>query len=105
MSCKVEAIQLDLFESSGFFEGNDEISFLRRRVEEIDKKSDNIRRGLFSRHAKQESMIQKLIEICTSQQKDIDLLKSKLQIKAEILEFPFLDKKDSLKKKQKVISS
>ncbi len=57
MACKIEEFQLDLFDTSPFFKGNDELSFLRRRVEDIDKKSDNIRRGLFSRHAKQESMI------------------------------------------------
>lgn len=78
------AVQYDLFES------NDEDSLTRQELNLVKKELTNVRRGMFSRL----DALRKEFEFkFTSQQDEIDLLRKKLEEKAQVLDFTTLRRK------------
>lgn len=72
------AIQFDLFES------NDQESLTRQELNLVKKELSNVRRGIFSRL----DALKKEFEFKFNQQQDeLDLVKKKLEAKAELLDF------------------
>jgi hypothetical protein len=74
------AIQLDLFES------NDPVTLLQKDFRLLDKKCQNIQRGLFARYATLEESIEILRDLCYSQKNEIEMLKEKLGIEPKVVE-------------------
>lgn len=73
------AIQLELFES------NDELSLTKRELDLVKKELANVRRGVFYRlNALREEFENKF----NKQQDELDVIKSKMHPKAEMLGFP-----------------
>jgi hypothetical protein len=60
-------IQLDLFD------GNDEITLLRKEIDLIDERTRNVQRGLFARYSE-------LVKMYLKQQHEIDILRC-MQVK------------------------
>jgi len=76
------AYQLDLFEI------NDPVTVLQKDFRLLDKKCQNVQRGLFARFSTLEEIVEMLRDLCYQQKIEIDNLKSKLEPKAEMIEFP-----------------
>lgn len=74
------AIQLDLFES------NDPVSLLQKDFRLLDKKCQNVQRGLFARYATLEESIEVLRDLCYAQKNEIEMLKEKMGIQPKIVE-------------------
>jgi len=66
------ALQLDLFETV------DPIDILQKDFRILDKKCQNVQRGLFARFATLEESIEMLRDICIKQKIEIEELKKKL---------------------------
>jgi len=72
------AVQYDLFES------NDEDSLARQELNLVKKELTNVRRGVFSRL----EALRKEFELKFNQQQDeLDILRKKLEEKAQVLDF------------------
>lgn len=71
-----------------FFEPNDPVTLLQKDFRILDKKCQNVQRGLFARFSTLEEKLEMLQDICAKQNQEIDMLKHKLNGKAEILQFP-----------------
>lgn len=69
--------QLDLFEN------NDPIILLQKDFRVLDKKCQNVQRGLFARFSTLEDTIETLRDLCQSQRIELDSLKEKLGLKNE----------------------
>ncbi len=76
------AYQLDIFEN------NDPVTLLQKDFRLLDKKCQNVQRGLFARFGTLEETVEMLRDLCYQQKIEIDILKNRLDVKAEILEFP-----------------
>ncbi len=74
------AIQLDLFES------NDPVTLLQKDFRLLDKKCQNIQRGLFARYATLEESIEILRDLCYAQKNEIEMLKEKFGIEPKVVE-------------------
>lgn len=72
--------QLDLFED------NDPISLLQKDFRILDKKCQNVQRGLFARFGTLEETVEVLRDLCEKLRLDNEMLKEKLQFKAELIE-------------------
>jgi ketopantoate reductase len=76
------AYQLDLFEN------NDPVTLLQKDFRLLDKKCQNVQRGLFARFGTLEEKLEMVQDLCFKQRIEIEALKAKLGDKAEIIEFP-----------------
>jgi hypothetical protein len=65
------SIQLD------FFESDDELTLLQKKVDVIDTRTRNVQRGLFSRY---NAFCKEILEIVERQQKEIESLRA-IQVK------------------------
>ena len=81
------AYQLD------FFENNDPVTILQKDFRLLDKKCQNVQRGLFARFGTLEEKLEMIRDLCFQQRVEIETLKAKLEVKAEIIEFPNKDVK------------
>lgn len=72
--------QLDLFED------NDPVSLLQKDFRILDKKCQNVQRGLFARFGTLEETVEVLRDLCEKLRLDNEMLKEKLQFKAELIE-------------------
>jgi len=77
--------QLDLFEKY------DPVSMLQKDFRLLDKKCQNVQRGLFARFSTLEESIEALRDLCMKQNIELEFLKNKLEIKAEMIGFPKLE--------------
>lgn len=73
--------QLDLFES------NDPINLIQKDFRLLDKKCQNVQRGLFARMGTVQEEIETLRDLCYKMRVEIDELKAKPQQKAEVIDF------------------
>ena len=71
--------QLDLFEN------NDPVSLLQKDFRILDKKCQNVQRGLFARFSTVQEEVEMLRDLCYKMQNEIDILKGKSQ-KFELIE-------------------
>lgn len=71
--------QLDLFEN------NDPVTLLQKDFRVLDKKCQNVQRGLFARFATIQEEVEMLRDLCYKMRIEIDILKGTSQ-KAEIIE-------------------
>jgi hypothetical protein len=72
--------QLDLFET------NDPVTLLQKDFRLLDKKCQNVQRGLFARFATVQEEMEALRDICYQLRHELDTLKGDKE-KAEIIEF------------------
>jgi hypothetical protein len=73
--------QLDLFED------NDPVTLLQKDFRLLDKKCQNVQRGLFARFGTLEEVVETLRDLCYKQKIEIDILKERVNPKCEIIEF------------------
>jgi hypothetical protein len=73
-------IQLDLFET------NDPVSLLQKDFRLLDKKCQNVQRGLFARFATVQEEMEALRDICYQLRHELDTLKEEKVHHAEIIE-------------------
>lgn len=73
--------QLDLFEEY------DPVKLLEKDFRLLDKKCQNVQRGLFARFSTLEETVEMLRDLCYAQKIEIDDLKTKMQNKVEIVNF------------------
>lgn len=73
--------QLDLFEEY------DPVKLLEKDFRLLDKKCQNVQRGLFARFGTLEETVEMLRDLCYAQKIEIDDLKNKMQNKVEIVNF------------------
>ena len=71
--------QLDLFEN------NDPVTLLQKDFRVLDKKCQNVQRGLFARFATIQEEVETLRDLCYKMQIEIDVLKGSSP-KAELIE-------------------
>lgn len=69
-----------------FFEKNDPVTLLQKDFRILDKKCQNVQRGLFARFATVQEEIETLRDLCYKLQIEVDLLKGTPK-KAELIEF------------------
>ena len=74
------AQQLDLFET------NDPVDLLRKDFSTLNKKCQNVQRGLFARFGTVQEEMETLRDLCYKMRLEIDDLKG-LKTKAELIEF------------------
>lgn len=72
--------QLDLFED------NDPVSLLQKDFRILDKKCQNVQRGLFARFGTLEDSVEMLRDLCEKLRLDNEMLKEKLNFRAELIE-------------------
>lgn len=85
----VVAIQLEME-----FIKKDPVDLLRDDYQVLNKKFQNVQRGLFARFSTMEEEFEMLRDLCHQQKNDIELLKSKLDTKCEMIEFPIQGKNE-----------
>jgi len=68
------AFQLDLFES------NDPVTLLQKDFRILDKKCQNVQKGLFARYSTLEESVQILRDLCYAQKNEIEILKEKIGV-------------------------
>ena len=83
-----ESIQMTMAYQLDMFETNDPVTLLQKDFRLLDKKCQNVQRGLFARFGTLEEKLEMIQDLCFKQKLEIDDLKAKLGIKAEMIEFP-----------------
>ena len=73
--------QLDIFES------NDPVTLLQKDFRLLDKKCQNVQRGLFARFSTVQEEIETLRDLCQKMRIELDDLKGKPHSESKIIEF------------------
>ena len=77
----ITCYQLDLFES------NDPITLMQKDFRLLDKKCQNVQRGLFARFGTVQEEVETLRDLCYKMRIELDDLKNESKEKAELIYF------------------